>query len=386
MTTLSQSEEVRPIPLMRPMIGEAEVEAVSAVLRSGWVAQGPRVGDFERTFAKRVGAPDAVAVSSCTAALHLALLLMRVGPGDEVVVPSFSFIATTNAVVYVGATPVYADVDLVTGNLTATTIAPCLTERTRAVIVVHQAGVPADIASIAELCDPAGVTVLEDAACAIGSTMHGAMIGGHGNLAAFSFHPRKILTTGEGGMLSLPDRTLAERARRLREHGMSVSAAERHNAGGGMVFEEYAETGYNFRMTDLQAALGVVQLGRLGSLIARRRALAAGYQFRLQDVNGVTCVADPPEGTCNFQSFWIRLDTGFPMSRNDLMARLADAGVATRRGIMATHLEPAGKRWCTDALPVTERLSSTSMILPLFHEMTCDDLDRVAEIIAGADR
>ncbi|HLZ39270.1 MAG TPA: aminotransferase class I/II-fold pyridoxal phosphate-dependent enzyme [Mycobacteriales bacterium] len=202
-----------------------------------------------------------MAVSSCTTALHVALHLLGVGPGDEVVVPSLSFIATANAARYVGATPVFADVEETTQNLTDATVAAVLTARTRAVVVVHQAGVPADLGVIHRLCDPLGIAVVEDAACALGSTYRGAPIGGHSELVAFSFHPRKILTTGEGGLLVTTRADWAGRARRLREHGMSVSAAERHGAGR-VVLESYSETGFNYRMTDIQAAVGLVQLRR----------------------------------------------------------------------------------------------------------------------------
>jgi dTDP-4-amino-4,6-dideoxygalactose transaminase len=368
-----------PIPLTRPWFGDDELLGLTETLLSGWVAQGPRVAAFEAAFAERVGAVDAVAVSSCTAALHLALVLLGVGPGDEVVVPSFSFVATTSAVVYVGATPVFADVDAVTGNLTPDTIAPVIGPRTRAVIVVHQAGVPADVGAIRALCDPRGIPLVEDAACAIGSRLHGALIGSHSEVVAFSFHPRKILTTGEGGMLAVSDATLASHARRLREHGMSISAADRHRSGGVRI-EQYLETGFNYRMTDLQAAVGLVQLRRLDAMVTRRRALAAAYHSGIDGIAGLRAVNDPPHGTTNYQSFWVLLGD-VPVSRNELMELFAARGITTRRGIMAAHLEPSCERWATRPLPVTEHLTQRSIVLPLFHDMTPAEQERVIEVL-----
>lgn len=372
-----------PIPLMVPVLGEEEIAAVAECLRSGWVAQGPRVAEFERRFAAAVEAAHGIAVSSCTTGLHLALLLAGVQPGDEVVVPSFSFIATTNAPVYAGAVPVYADIDLTTGNITAASIEAVLTERTRAVMVVHQAGVPADLAAIEELCRRRGLALVEDAACAIGSTYQGAPIGGRGHLAVFSFHPRKILTTGEGGMIVAADEATAQRGRRLREHGMSMSAADRH-AQGGTRIEEYAEIGFNYRMTDIQAAVGLVQLDRLPGVVARRRGLAGHYQSLLADCPVLRCVGDPPEGTTNYQSFWVELAPEATLSRQELMDHLAGHGIATRRGIMAAHLEPAGRAWLRDPLPNTERLTSSSLILPLYHDMTVADVDRICGLVLDA--
>jgi dTDP-4-amino-4,6-dideoxygalactose transaminase len=371
------------IPVIRPVLGEEEVAAVAEAVRSGWIAQGPRVAEFERAFAARVGADHGVAVSSCTTALHLALLLAGAGPGDEVVVPSLSFIATANAARYTGAVPVFADVDAATANLTAKTVEAVLTARTRAVIAVDQGGIPVDLDEIRALCDPRGIAVIEDAACAVGSVYRGRPTGAGAELAAWSFHPRKLLTTGEGGMLTTGEQEWATRARRLREHGMSVSAADRHGSTR-VVIEQYLETGYNYRMTDLQAALGLVQLTRLDEVVARRRELAARYQRLLAAVPGLVVAADPEYGETNYQSFWIVLPDDYPVDRDELLQRLFDAGVSARRGIMAAHREPAYAGHGAEELPVTDWFTTRSLILPLFHEMTEAEQEHVVEVICQA--
>ncbi len=368
------------IPVMRPWLGQDEADAAAEAVRSGWVAQGPRVATFEERVAERVGAGYGVAVSSCTTALHLGLLLLGVGPGDEVVVPSLSFIATANVVVQAGAEPVFADVDPLTLNLTAEAVEAALTTRTRAVILVHQAGTPADIDAVAAVCAPRRVPILEDAACAIGATYKGRPIGASGNLAAFSFHPRKVITTGEGGMLLTGDAEMAGRGRRLREHGMNVSAASRHQADR-LVLEAYEEVGFNYRMTDMQAAVGLVQLSKLDAIVTRRRTLAAAYRRMLADVPGLQMADDPPYGRSNFQSFWITLPDDFPVSRNELLERMLAEGISGRRGIMAAHLEPAYTGRPAGRLPATERVTSRSLILPMFHEMTDDQQRHVADVI-----
>ena len=370
------------INVMQPWLGEEEVAAVTEVLRSGWVAQGPRVKQFEETFASRMQSQYAVAVSSCTTALHLALHVAGIGPGDEVVVPSFSFIATTNAVRYVGAEPVFADVDATTGNITTETIEPHLTSRTRAVIAVDQGGVPVDLDPIRALCDPRRILVLEDAACGAGSTYRGRPVGVGAELTAWSFHPRKLLTTGEGGMLTSSRDDWATRARKLREHAMSVSAADRH-ASTLAPLESYDEVGFNFRMTDLQAAVGLVQLGKLDAIIARRRLLAARYQEAIAGIHGLRAVTDPEYGTGNYQSFWVEVCADYPLDREGLLAALADAGVSARRGIMAAHRQ-APYRGLTADLPVTERLTDGTLILPLFHQLVEADQDRVIDVLHGA--
>lgn len=371
------------IPVMRPWLGDEEAAAAAAAVASGWVAQGPRVAEFEQAFAAALGVGHAVAVSSCTAALHLTMVAAGIGPGDDVVVPSLSFIATANAARYVGARPVFADVEAQTLNLTPETVAPVLTEHTKAVILVDQAGVPADLDSMRKLCDPRGITIVEDAACAVGSVYRDRPVGASADTAAFSFHPRKLLTTGEGGMLVTPDREVADRLRRLREHGMDISAAKRH-ASAQPIIEHYVETGYNYRMTDIQAAVGLVQLGKLSRMIDRRRKLAARYTELLADIPGLTTIQDPEYGRTNYQSFWVLLPADFPVGRDELLRLLADNGVSARRGIMAAHTEPAYVHDKDVRLPVTERITSSSLILPLFHQMTEAEQDLIVSVIKVA--
>lgn len=369
------------IPVARPAFGIEEEAAVVETLRSGWVTQGPRVAEFERAFATALGQPEAVAVSSCTAGLHLILHALGLGPGDEVVVPSLSFIATANAVVHAGATPVFADVEVASCNLDVASAEAALSPRTRAILLVHQAGLPANLAGFRALATRAGVSLVEDAACAIGSRVNDRPVGADSAVAAFSFHPRKLLTTGEGGMIVTGDAALARRFRSLRHHGVSMSDYERHGAGR-VIVETYGEVGYNYRMTDLQAAVGLVQLRRVEEFVARRIALARRYDAAF---TGHACLAIPsvpPGVTFNYQTYLLHLRPGSRMDRDGLMRALADRGVATRRGIMAAHLEPAYRdRSLRVPLPATEESDRSSLVLPLFHDLNPADQDRVIEAV-----
>lgn len=344
-----------------------------AALRSGWVTQGPRVAEFERRFAQRVGAAEAVAVSSATTALFLSLHTLGIGPGDEVVVPSLTFIASVNPIVHVGATPVLADVDPRTYNLDAEAVAAALTPRTKAVMLVHQLGLPADLDAISEAAAARGVPVIEDSACAVGSVYKGRPIGSSGNLNCFSFHPRKVLVTGEGGMIALADSTLAARLRRLRHQGMSISDVERHEADR-VITETYPEVGFNFRLSDLQAAVGLAQLAKLDRFIARRRALAAVYDEALADLASVVPPFVPDYAEPNYQSYIARLAGAGRARRDALLDAMYRRGVATRRGLMAVHREASyPDPRIAGSLQHTEAADDETFILPLYPDLSDDD-------------
>jgi dTDP-4-amino-4,6-dideoxygalactose transaminase len=372
------------IPITSPLLGDNECAAAASVIRSGWLTQGPRVAEFERALASTCGTTHAVAVSSCTAALHLALLALDVGPGDEVICPSMSFIATANAIRHAGAAPVFADVDPRTFNLDPDAVEAAITARTKAIMPVHQIGLPADLDRFLELGAKYKLPIIEDAACAIGSRYKGRVIGSHGTMACFSFHPRKIITTGEGGAITTDREDLVQKLRLLRQHGMSIPDAVRHSARQ-VVIEEYVCLGYNYRMTDIQAAVGLEQLKRLGAIVGRRRELAARYSEALSSHPWLEPPYVPDYAEPNFQSYAVRLTDQAPLDRNAVMQKLLEQGIATRRGIMLAHREAPYANQAHHPLPHSEEASAGSLLLPLFPQMTFEDQDRVIRALFELD-
>jgi perosamine synthetase len=369
------------VPFARPTLRGHEGAAVAEAVASGWVSQGPRVRAFERAFATRVGAAEAVATSNCTTALHLALHVSGVGAGDEVIVPSLSFIATANAVWQCGAVPVFADIDPETYNLDPVAVERAITPATKAIMPVHQIGLPADMDPILALAEARGLAVVEDAACAIGAAYKGRPIGSVGPLSCFSLHPRKVITTGEGGMITTEDAELAERLRRLRQHAMDVSDLARHGAKD-VVFEGYPERGWNYRMTDMQAALGLCQLEDLDDILAARRRVAERYQEALAGLPGIAIPTTPDYALRTWQSYAVRITADAPLDRTELMRALLRDGIQTRRGVMAIHHEDAYADPALD-LPHTDAAAREAMMLPLFTDLTEEQQDYVVDRVAA---
>ncbi len=368
------------IPLTRPLVGDEELAAIKEVLESGWLTQGAKVQEFESCVATYVGAKHAVATSSCTTALQLSLMALNVGPGDEVICPSLSFIATANAIIHTGATPVFVDIDPATFNIDPTAVARAIGPRTACIMPVDQIGLAADIAAITRLANEHGLPMVEDAAPSLGAMVGSGRVGALSTATCFSFHPRKAITTGEGGIVTTDDDTIATRLRALRSHGASVSDLDRHNSDDPW-FEEYSEVGFNFRMTDLQAAIGTIQMTRLDGIIRERRRLAARYAELLDGL--VELPGDAPERPHTFQSYMVRLRD--PERRLEIMKHLSSRGIATRRGVMAIHLQPAYRsRFSGLSLPETERAAASTMLLPLFPGMGDEAQVRVARALREA--
>ena len=399
---MSLSNVVTRIPITAPWLDGQELEAVARPLQSGWLTQGPEVAAFEREFADYVGAPHACAVSNCTTALHLALMALGIGPGDEVITVSHSFIATANAIRYCGATPVFVDIEPATLNMNPAAIEPAITSHTRAVLCVHQLGMPCDITAIVAVARRHGLWVVEDAACAIGSAIRvnerWERIGKpHGDVACFSFHPRKVITTGDGGMITTSRPEWDARFRLWRQHGMSVPDTARHGAST-VTFETYDMLGFNYRLTDLQAAVGRVQLRRLPEILVRRRDLADRYATLLSSISRLRLPAEPSWALTNWQSYCVRLPER--CDQRKVMQTLLDQGIASKRGVMCTHRSPAYaeipwtcgpmERGCRceagtcERLRESERAEDRSVMLPLYPGLSDADQDRVSEALARA--
>ena len=378
------SDKRPPIQISLPGTGEEEWQALREPIMSGWLTQGPKVAAFEKAFAERHGVAHALATTSCTTALHLILAALDCGPGDEVIVPAFTWIATANVVLYCGATPVFADVDPVTFNIDPADVARKVTARTKAVIPVHLFGLCADIPALRNIL-PSHVWIIEDAACAAGARLGEIHAGALGDAAAFSFHPRKSITTGEGGMVTTNDAALAAKCDKLRNHGAEISEEQRHRGPRPYVLPDFNLLGFNYRMTDLQGALGVVQLGKLDAYIEQRQRFADIYRRELSGVNWLRLPAEPKTGRHAWQAYVIYVDpAAAPRPRNEIMEYLQARGIATRPGTHAVHMlgyyrERFGLR--PQDFPGARACGDNTMAIPLHNRMTADDCAYVVEAL-----
>ena len=380
------------IPITIPELDDSEIQEISRVIKSGWITQGPEVAEFEREFCKYVNSDFAVAVSSCTTALYLALKIIGIKENDEVITVSQSFIATANSIRFCGAIPVFVDVEPGTYNLDPELIERVISKKTKAILCVHQIGMPCDINRIVKISKKYKIPLIEDAACAIGSEIKynkkWEKIGKpHGDIACFSFHPRKVITTGDGGMLTTNNKIYYDKMRSLRQHSMSISDKKRHSSKN-ILFEEYLELGYNFRMTDIQAAMGRVQLRRLKTIISKRRDLAEYYFDLFKDNERINLPYEPDWAKSNWQSFCIRLSS--ELNQKIIMQKLLDMGIATKRGIMCAHLEPAymNEPWHTGnsiqdsgKLVESHTARDSTILIPFFPQLKKREQRYIAEQI-----
>lgn len=376
--------EKRVIQIAVPTTGDEEWQALREPLNSGWITQGPKVTAFENRFAEIHGSSHALAVTSCTTALHLILAGLGIGPGDEVIVPAFTWVSTANVILYCGATPVFVDVEADTHNISVSEVAKAVTSKTKAVMAVHLFGLCADIDGLRSVL-PAHVKIIEDAACAAGASYKGQMAGTLGDAAAFSFHPRKSITTGEGGMVTTNDAALGEVMNKLRNHGAEISEEQRHHGPRPYILPEFNFLGYNYRMTDLQGAVGVVQIEKLQTLIAERQKWARYYVQALEEIDWLSMPVGAGEMHHALQAFVTRIHPDkAPMSRNDIMDKLMSFGIATRPGTHAVHMLGYYQKsfgFHEDDFPNAKLSDTQSMAIPLHNKMNQEDFDHVIAAI-----
>ncbi len=377
--------EKRVIPISLPSMGQEEWEALKDPIFSGWITQGPRVKEMEELFASRHKVKHALAVSNCTTALHLALVALGIGEGDEVLVPAFTWVSTANAVMYCNARPVFVDIDPITFNIDVNSIAAKITEKTKAIIPVHLFGLCADIDAIKSFAP--NLKIVEDGACAAGAALNGRPAGSLGDIGCFSFHPRKSVTTGEGGMLTTNDDELAKKLNILRNHGASISEEQRHKGPKPYILPEFDSVGYNYRMTDLQGALGVIQLKKLDKFIEERQLWANFYHQELSRISWLRTPQYPTNYKHGWQSYVLFVDEAkSPIKRNDLMEYLQQKGISTRPGTHAIHMLGFYKNTFNIQpmdFPGAYAANEYSMSIPLHNMMKKEDYEYIVEILTS---
>ncbi len=373
--TQATALQAPPIAFAKPCFGIEEQQAAAQTVASGWVVGGPRLKELEQLFAEHCETSNAVGVSSWTTGAFLVFKALGIGPGDEVIVPSLTFIASVNAIVHAGATPVFADVDPATFNVDPDDIASKVTSRTKAILPVDQIGLPCEIDRILEIANEAGAIVIQDAACSIGSVFRDRPVGALSPVTIFSMHARKVVTTGEGGMIVTNDEELAIRLRLLRHQAMSLTDFQRHS-GSPTDFESYPEVGYNFRITDIQASIGVVQMGKLDKMLKRRREIAQRYIDALNTMPAYVAPHVPSHSNPNWQSFQLTVAKGGVETRNQVLRELHANGISCRRGVMASHREPPYQDLRVE-LPNTEHVADQGFQLPIYPDLSDDEVDTI---------
>lgn len=379
--------KVRNIPIAIPSFGREELEALYEPMSTGWLTQGPKVSQFEKSFSKIHDVKSSLAVTSCTTGLHLVLQALGIGPGDEVIVPAFTWIATANVVLYCGATPVFCDIDVKTYNIDVNSVLEKVTDKTKAIIAVHLFGLCADIDAIKNII-PSYIHIIEDAACAAGASYKGQMAGSLGIAGVFSFHPRKSITTGEGGMITTSDEKLSRLLETMRNHGAEIPEEVRHHSSKPYDLPDFKVLGYNYRMTDLQAAIGVVQLAKLNNFIEERSQLANLYTENLQNIDWLIPQSIPKYITQHaWQSYVCYVDPDkAPQSRNQIMERLQQMGISTRPGTHAIHMLSYYKEkygYKPDDFLNAKKCAENTMAIPLHNAMKKDDVEYIMEAING---
>jgi len=373
----------RNIPISLPVTGEEEWQATKEPLMTGWLTSGPKVREFEELFAKRHGVKHAMAVTSATTALHLALVALEIKARDEVIVPAFTWVSTANVVIYQGAKVIFCDVNTSTFNMDVEDLKKKITSKTKAIIPVHLFGLCADMDAIKKVAG--NIPLVEDGACAAGAAYKGVSAGALGTIGCFSFHPRKSVTTGEGGMITTNDDMLAEKISMLRNHGASISEEQRHHGARPYILPDFNMLGFNYRMTDLQGAVGVVQVKKLDTFIDEREKWAAFYRKELASIEWLKTPDFTTDYKHGWQSFVTMVDESkSPMKRNDIMEFLQQNGISTRPGTHAVHMLNYYKdlyKINVDDFPGARDANNFSMAIPLHNRMVKEDYEYVVEIL-----